>query len=137
MALKKGTRRTLDLEEAVLEIRDDQGEPLTDRLLWARVTGWRPSSYGTDLIDLALDGELFTPVPDYARPVWERWLVGRPGTPAAWAASTPDSAKPGLISFASGLAGALTLTGRLDMPTNSTVGTSSTNRASTWRSARR
>ncbi|WP_328732094.1 barstar family protein [Streptomyces caniferus] len=85
MALKKGTRRTLDLEEAVLEIRDDQGEPLTDRLLWARVTGWRPSSYGTDLIDLALDGELFTPVPDYARPVWERWLVGRPGTPAAWA----------------------------------------------------
>jgi hypothetical protein len=84
-ALMKGTRRALDLEQAALEIQDDQGEPLTERLLWARVSAWRPSSYGTDLIDLELDGELFSPVPEYARPVWERWLAGPPDTPGAWA----------------------------------------------------
>lgn len=81
----KGTRRALDLEQASLEIQDDQGEPLTERLLWARVSAWRPSSYGTDLIDLELDGELVTPVPEYARPIWERWLAGPPDTAAAWA----------------------------------------------------
>ncbi|WP_404962140.1 hypothetical protein [Streptomyces sp. 147326] len=32
-ALTTGTRRTLDLGEARLEMRDDRGEPLTDRLL--------------------------------------------------------------------------------------------------------
>jgi hypothetical protein len=84
-ALMKGTRRALDLEEAALEIRDDQGEPLTDRLLWASVSAWRLSTHGTDLIDLELDGELFTPVPEYARPIWERWLAGPPHTPGAWA----------------------------------------------------
>ncbi|WSQ09505.1 barstar family protein [Streptomyces sp. NBC_01231] len=83
-ALMKGTRRALDLEEAVLEIRDDQGEPLTERLLWTKVSAWRPSSYGTDLIDLELDGERFTPVPEYARPIWERWLAGPPDTLGAW-----------------------------------------------------
>ncbi|MFF1839069.1 barstar family protein [Streptomyces sp. NPDC058231] len=83
-ALMKGTRRALDLEEAALEIRDDQGEPLTQRLLWTRVSAWRLSSYGTDLIDLELDGELFTPVPEYARPVWERWLAGPPDTLGTW-----------------------------------------------------
>ncbi|MFG2988008.1 barstar family protein [Streptomyces sp. NPDC048257] len=83
-ALAKGTRRALDLEQAALEIRDDQGEPLTERLLWARVSAWRPSSHGTDLIDLELEG-LFTPVPEHARPIWERWLVGPPATAAAWA----------------------------------------------------
>jgi hypothetical protein len=71
-ALLKGTRRALDLGEAALEIEDDHGEPLTERLLWTRVTAWRPSSYGTDLIDLELDGEFFTPVPEDARPIWER-----------------------------------------------------------------
>ncbi|MEU0206036.1 barstar family protein [Streptomyces canus] len=84
-ALLKGTRRALDLEGAVLEIRDDQGEPLTQRLLWTKVSAWRPSSYGTDLIDLELDGEQFTPVPEYARPIWERWLAGPPDTLGAWA----------------------------------------------------
>lgn len=84
-ALMKGTRRALDLEEAAFEIRDDQGEPITDRLLWARVGAWRSSSYGTDLIDLELDGEFFTPVPEYARPIWERWLAGPPDNPGAWA----------------------------------------------------
>jgi hypothetical protein len=49
-ALLKGTRRALDLEEAALEIQDDQGEPLTERRLWTKVSAWRPSSYGTDLI---------------------------------------------------------------------------------------
>lgn len=84
-ALKKGTRRALDLDQAVLRIRDDQGEPLTEHLLRARVSAWSPSSRGTDLIDLELDGGLFTPVPEHARPVWERWLAGPPGTAAAWA----------------------------------------------------
>ena len=84
-ALTKGTRRALDLDQAALEIRDDQGEPLAERLLWARVSAWRPSSYGTDLIDLELDGSFFTPVPEYARPVWEQWLAGPPDTLGAWA----------------------------------------------------
>ncbi|MFC1402233.1 MULTISPECIES: barstar family protein [Streptacidiphilus] len=84
-ALAKGTRRALDLEQATLEIQDDHGEPLTDRLLWARVGAWRPSSYGTDLFDLEFDGGLFAPVPEYARPVWERWFAGPPDTPGAWA----------------------------------------------------
>lgn len=82
-ALKTGTRRALDLEEAQLEIRDDRGEPLTDRLLRPKVRTWRPSSRGTDLIDLELDAEL-APVPGHARPVWERWLAGPPDTPGAW-----------------------------------------------------
>ncbi|WP_030783090.1 barstar family protein [Streptomyces sp. NRRL S-920] len=85
-ALVKGTRRALDLDEAALKIRDAQGEPLTDRLLRATVSGWRPSSQGADLIDLELDGgRLFTPVPEYARPVWERWFAGPPDAVNAWA----------------------------------------------------
>lgn len=84
-ALKKGTRRALDLGEAALEIRDDHGELLTERLLWATVSGWRPSSRGLDLIDLELDGRGFTPVPAYARPLWERWLAGPPDAVNAWA----------------------------------------------------
>ncbi|MFF3330092.1 hypothetical protein ACFYWX_11110 [Streptomyces sp. NPDC002888] len=84
-ALTKGTRRALDLEQAALEIQDDQGEPLTERLLWARVRAWRPSSCGSDLIDLELDGEFFRPVPEYTRPVWERWLAGPPAALGAWA----------------------------------------------------
>ncbi|MGV4985509.1 barstar family protein [Streptomyces sp. NRAIS4] len=84
-ALMKGTRRALDLEEAALEIHDDQGEPLTARLLWTKVSAWHPSSYETGLIDLELDGKLFTPVPEYARPVWERWLAGPPDTLSTWA----------------------------------------------------
>ncbi|GAA3074370.1 barstar family protein [Streptomyces glomeratus] len=84
-ALMKGTRQALNLEQAALEVQDDQGEPLAERLLWTRVSAWRPSSYGSDLIDLELDGELFTPVPEYARPVWERWLAGPPDVQDAWA----------------------------------------------------
>ncbi|MFD8321888.1 barstar family protein [Kitasatospora purpeofusca] len=84
-ALRKGTRRALDLEQASLEVRDDRGEPLTDLLLRARVMAWRPSSHGTGLIDLELDGELLTPVPAYARPLWERWFAGPPEAPGGWA----------------------------------------------------
>ncbi|MEE1823709.1 barstar family protein [Streptomyces sp. BE20] len=84
-ALRKGTRQALDLQQAALEIRDDQGETLTDLLLWAAVSAWRPSSRGTALIDLELDGELFTPIPEYARPLWERWFAGPPQAPGAWA----------------------------------------------------
>jgi RNAse (barnase) inhibitor barstar len=84
-ALRKGTRRALDLEEAALQIHDEQGEPLTERLLWTKVSAWRPSARGAELIDLELDGQLFTPVPEHARPVWERWLAGPPDTPGAWA----------------------------------------------------
>ncbi|WP_327359935.1 barstar family protein [Streptomyces sp. NBC_01296] len=84
-ALATGTRRALDLEEAWLEIRDDRGEQLTDRLLRPKVRTWRPSSHRTDLIDLELDGEHFEPVPGYARPIWERWLAGPPDAPGAWA----------------------------------------------------
>ncbi|MFF4562224.1 hypothetical protein [Streptomyces sp. NPDC001435] len=88
-ALSKGTRRALDLEQAALEIRDDRGEPLTETLLWTRVSAWRPSDYGTDpgtdLIDLELDGKLFTPVPEYVRPLWERWFSGPPDATGTWA----------------------------------------------------
>ncbi|MGW0883052.1 barstar family protein [Streptomyces sp. NPDC002671] len=84
-ALATGTRRALDLDEARLEIRDDNGEPLTDRLLRPWVRAWRPSSHGPDLIDLELDGELHRPVPGYARPVWDRWLAGPPEAPGVWA----------------------------------------------------
>ncbi|WP_432108844.1 barstar family protein [Streptomyces sp. AA1529] len=83
-ALMKGTRRALDLEQAALEIQDDRGEPLTERLLWTRITAWRPSLHGTGLIDLELDDELAMPVPAYARPVWTRWFAGPPDTAAAW-----------------------------------------------------
>jgi hypothetical protein len=85
VALAKGTRRALDLGEAALELRDDRGELLTDRPLWATVSDWRPSSRGADLIDLELDGRRFTPVPEYARPIWERWLAGPPDAVNAWA----------------------------------------------------
>lgn len=84
-ALMKGTRRALDLAEVAVEVHDDQGELLTERLLWTEVNAWRPSAHGTDLIDLELDGEHFTPVPAYARPIWERWFAGPPDTPGAWA----------------------------------------------------
>ncbi|MEU6104539.1 barstar family protein [Streptomyces flaveolus] len=84
-ALATGTRRALDLDEARLEIRDDNGEPLTDRLLRPRIRAWRPSSYGPGLIDLELDGELDRPVPEHASPVWDRWLAGPPQTPGVWA----------------------------------------------------
>ncbi|MFC4907699.1 barstar family protein [Actinomadura gamaensis] len=84
-ALAKGTRRALNLEEAVLEIRDDRGEPVAERLLWATVLSWRASDHGTGLIDLKLDAAGFRPVPDYARPVWGKWLTGSPDTVGAWA----------------------------------------------------
>ncbi|MFJ4467996.1 hypothetical protein ACIP2X_11050 [Streptomyces sp. NPDC089424] len=85
-ALARGSRRALDLEQVALETQDARGEPLDRRLLWTEVIAWRPSSYGADLIDLELDGRHFAPVPEYARPVWERWLGGPPDTPAAWSA---------------------------------------------------
>ncbi|MEU1198670.1 barstar family protein [Streptomyces sp. NPDC005813] len=84
-ALATGNRRALDLEEAWLEIGDDRGEPLTDRLLHPNIRAWQPSSRGTDLIDLELDA-CVAPVPGYARPVWERRLAGPPKAPGAWAA---------------------------------------------------
>ncbi|GAA3487483.1 barstar family protein [Streptomyces cremeus] len=84
-ALAKGTRRALNLDEAALEIRDAGGEVLTDRLLWATIRAWRPSSHGADLIDLELDGGRFTPVPEHARPIWERWFAGPPAAVNTWA----------------------------------------------------
>ncbi|MGX1672508.1 barstar family protein [Streptomyces sp. NPDC055400] len=83
--LAQGTRRALDLEEAALEIQDEQGQHLTDRLLWTKVNAWSPSSHGTDLIDVELDASRFTPVPEHARPIWERWITGPPRAPGAWA----------------------------------------------------
>lgn len=84
-ALATGTRRALDLKEAALEIRDSQGELLTDRLLWAGISAWSPSSCGEGLVDLKLDTGRFTPVPEYARPIWERWLAGPPAAVNTWA----------------------------------------------------
>ncbi|MGW6274171.1 barstar family protein [Streptomyces sp. NPDC055060] len=95
-ALEKGTRRALDLAEVALEVRDDQGELLSRRLWWTEVRAWRPSAGGqeggrrceaaTGLIDLELDAEGFEPVPDYARPLWERWFTGPPDAVGAWGA---------------------------------------------------
>ncbi|GHG23953.1 barstar family protein [Streptomyces zaomyceticus] len=84
-ALATGTRKALTLEKAVLELRDAHGAPLTDRLLWARITAWRPSGLGPDLLDVELDGYFVDPVPEFARPVWERWLAGPPDEAGAWA----------------------------------------------------
>ncbi|WP_093864152.1 barstar family protein [Streptomyces sp. TLI_053] len=83
--LARGTRSARDLEYAVLEIRDDRGELLTDLSMRARIAAWQPSCRGTGLIDLELDGGLGTPVPAHARPVWERWFAGPPDAPGAWA----------------------------------------------------
>lgn len=83
-ALAKGTRRALDLEEASLQIHDDQGELLTERLLWTEVRSWHASTYGPDLIDLELDAERFTPEPEYVRRIWEQWYAGPPRAPVAW-----------------------------------------------------
>ncbi|MFK0292445.1 barstar family protein [Streptomyces sp. NPDC090442] len=85
-ALQKGTRRALDLSESglTLEIGDDRGEPLTDRPLWTRISAWHPSAYGPDLIDLELDGALFSPLPEHARPLWERWQAGAPDALGDW-----------------------------------------------------
>ncbi|MFH9984221.1 barstar family protein [Streptomyces luteogriseus] len=84
-ALATGTRRALDLDEARLRIRDDEGRPLTDRLLRPKIKAWRPSAHGPDLIDLELDEALGEPVPGHALPVWDRWLAGPPRTPGVWA----------------------------------------------------
>lgn len=101
-ALAKGTRRALDLGQAALEVRDDRGEPLAVGLLRTSVSAWRPSSDGrtgptalvvtepvvTELaerIDLELDGQFLTPVPEFARPLWDRRLAGPPDAPGAWA----------------------------------------------------
>ncbi|MFE5009102.1 hypothetical protein ACFVAQ_43805 [Streptomyces sp. NPDC057651] len=84
-ALAKGTRRALDLEETALEVRDNFGAPFATRLLWTRISAWRSSSHGMDLIDLELDGQHVTPVPAHARPLWQQWMYGPPRTPGAWA----------------------------------------------------
>ncbi|MGW4894772.1 barstar family protein [Kitasatospora sp. NPDC004240] len=84
-ALAKAAGRPLTLEQASLELRDDRGERLTDRLLWAVVNDWRPSALGPDLIDLELDGGYLEPEPDQVRHVRERWFAGPPDTPGAWA----------------------------------------------------
>ncbi|MDY0812710.1 barstar family protein [Kitasatospora purpeofusca] len=83
--LARGTRSARDLDHAVLEIRDDGGVLLTDRSVGARIAAWRPSSRGTGLIDLELDGDLCAPVPAHARPVWEQWLAGLSDAPGSWA----------------------------------------------------
>ncbi|MEU6847368.1 barstar family protein [Streptomyces sp. NPDC046716] len=84
-ALAKGTRKALDLGEVCLEFRDRQGDLLTDRSLWPTISGWQQSSCGADLIDLTLDVGTFEPDPEYARPLWARWLGGPPDTLNAWA----------------------------------------------------
>ncbi|KOU81731.1 MULTISPECIES: barstar family protein [Streptomyces] len=97
--LATATRRTLDLGEAALEVRDDRGEPFAELLMWVTVSSWRPSALGSgpgsgsgsasaspsDLIDLELEGKLSAPVPEHARPLWERWLAGPPQTTGTWA----------------------------------------------------
>ncbi|WP_030395294.1 barstar family protein [Kitasatospora purpeofusca] len=83
--LAQGTRSARDLDHTVLEIRDARGELLTDLPMRARIAAWHPSSRGTGLIDLELDGDLGTPVPAHARPVWEQWLAGPPDAPGGWA----------------------------------------------------
>ncbi|MCF2527020.1 hypothetical protein, partial [Yinghuangia soli] len=82
--LAKGTRKSLDLEDVVLDIRDDQGDQLADFELRAKVEAWRPSPCGTDLIDLQL-ARHYPLLPQHAQPLWEQWFAGPPATPAAWA----------------------------------------------------
>ncbi|WP_428957412.1 barstar family protein [Streptomyces sp. cg35] len=85
--LAVGTRRALDLDEAWLEIRDDNGDRLTSRLLHPKVGAWHPSAHAPGLIDLELelDQEFHEPVPGHARPVMDRWLAGPPTTSGLWA----------------------------------------------------
>ncbi|MFE7186466.1 barstar family protein [Streptomyces erythrochromogenes] len=84
-ALEAATHPTLDLGEAALEVRDDHGEPFAELRLWVTVSGRRPSALGADLIDLELEGKLAAPVPEAARPLWERRLAGVPRTTGTWA----------------------------------------------------
>ncbi|MFE5718339.1 barstar family protein [Streptomyces erythrochromogenes] len=83
-ALEAATRPALDLGEAVLEVRDDRGEPFAELLLWVTVSGRRPSALGSDLIDLELEGKLSALVPEAARPLWERRLAGVLQTTGTW-----------------------------------------------------
>lgn len=84
-ALATGTRAALDLGEAALRIHDDNGAPLIEHLLWARISSWVSTFSGSDLINLELAGEDFAPVPEHAQPVWEQWFTGPPNTENAWA----------------------------------------------------
>ncbi len=133
-ALATGTRHTLDLEEVWLEIRDDRGEPLTDRLLRPKVRAWQPSFRGTELIDLELDGYL-APVPGYARPVWERWLAGPPDAPGAWA-GLETRRRGAWLDLVRERGCRLKHHDRAGHAYELDGGTSRTNRASTWHSAR-
>ena len=58
---------------------------VTGAHLRASVTGVRPSAIGPDLVDVALDGRVSTPMPVAARQIWELWHVGRPAQPGLWA----------------------------------------------------
>ncbi len=134
-ALATGTRSTLDLEELWLEIRDDRGEPLTDRLLRPEVRTWQPSSRGTDLIDLnSTDTSL--PYRDLPGPSGSAGLLARRTPLAPGLRSIRASVGPGSISSGSGAAGSSTRTGRPGTRTSWTASTSRMNRASTWHSAR-
>ncbi|MFD6819860.1 barstar family protein [Streptomyces sp. NPDC060085] len=65
-------------------MRDDQGIALTEQRLRTEVRAWRPSSLGSHLIDLELDGEL-EPVPEHAQAIWNLWLTGPPDPEGSWA----------------------------------------------------
>ncbi|WP_345282286.1 hypothetical protein [Kitasatospora albolonga] len=137
-ALAKGTRQALHLDETYLEIRDDRGELLTDRLMWATVTAWHPSAAGPGLIDLELDGGDFEPLPEHARPLLERWFTRPAGhPPAPGSASAPGNGRPGSTSSASAAAGSTTSPAHPAGPMSSTAATSPTRPPCTSPSARR
>ncbi|MGR7001820.1 hypothetical protein ACU686_33595 [Yinghuangia aomiensis] len=132
--LAKGTRKALDLKEIVLEVRDDQQDLPADCELWAKAEAWHPSPHGPHLIDLRL-GRHYPSYPSTHSPSGRSGSPGlqrhRPPGPAL----VPGNAGYGWTSSGNGPARVMVI-GRRATTTNSTAGTSPTNPACTWRSAR-
>lgn len=83
-ALGTGTRRSLRLDEAVLEVLGDRGEAVLDRYVTAEVAGWRPSALGPGLVDVDLADGVWEPFPARSRALWDRWLAGPPAESGTW-----------------------------------------------------
>ncbi|MEU4098452.1 barstar family protein [Streptomyces sp. NPDC026673] len=87
-ALGTGTRRSLALGEAVLEVLGAGGQEVLSRNVTGEVAGWRPSALGSGLVDIDLTEGPREPFPAHARALWDRWLAGPPAESGLWAGYT-------------------------------------------------
>lgn len=79
-------------------------DPGADRLLWPRVSGWRPSFRGAASSIWRSTPRASRPSKD--TPVWERWSAGPPDTANAWAGLDARGRGPGTTSSGRGPAAA-------------------------------